>query len=747
MALLELRDVGKIYVNEGNVSVGIRGVNLTFDRGEFVAVTGTSGSGKSTLLNVISGIDTYEEGELLINGETTSHYSTSEWEQYRQKYVSFIFQDYNIIECFTVLQNVELALMHIRDKKERRRRALELIDRVGMTKYLRQKGSQLSGGQKQRTVIARALAKDSPMILADEPTGNLDSASSKEIINLLREVSRDKLLIIVTHNFDQVADIATREIRVFDGAVESDHVLAPNRIGDDHSAQSAAPAEETKTQSAKTRAKRAKSRTDKSRRDLRNGIALGNAIFTSRPKLSVFMCLLLIIASLGIFATTASNGEMSDLFDKRYMFSPIDGRVVFTKGDGAAISEDELAAIAKKYGATSYTKYDLLLDVEAEFEYYRSIVPDVTLTFDADFGSGVIGSSPQKANEVLLNLPVSLKDKFGTDKDNLPNILMFKTVWTVVGVHYYSDNTVSPSVSFTREGFDIASKLFLASGGRYSYGGFYAQTENQNYYFDYDDVNFGFFDDCDAYVNAQYPEKYDWYLNFGAYSFDMDFNTNEEFDGKNVKKLDTEVWGKVYDGFMSPGAIVSVDCITKLVDEFLDENYSQASLFFANDRQADAAVDKMCADGYIAVSSKTEYEPSMLEILETLFTSVLALVVWGISVIFLAFFINLCTAKAFSAFKADAGIMRSMGISVKVIKTGMYVRMLLSMIPSIIVLAVAAALLSFVPSVNRALTSLQPWHYILIVVGTLLVTLRVVKKQLSALFGESVKSTLGGNNE
>ena len=204
MAFLQLQGIGKIYVSEGNVTVGIRGVDLSFERGEFVAITGRSGSGKSTLLNVISGMDTYEEGELLIEGSPTSHYRQPEWEKYREKYISFVFQDYNIIDSYTVLENVELALMHISDRKERRRRAVELLERVGMKAHLRHKGSKLSGGQKQRTVIARALAKDSPIILADEPTGNLDAETSREIVALLREVSRDKLLIVVTHNFEQV---------------------------------------------------------------------------------------------------------------------------------------------------------------------------------------------------------------------------------------------------------------------------------------------------------------------------------------------------------------------------------------------------------------------------------------------------------------------------------------------------------------------------------------------------------------
>ncbi|MBO7649116.1 MAG: ABC transporter ATP-binding protein, partial [Lachnospiraceae bacterium] len=227
MAFLQLKNIGKIYVSEGTVAVGIRNVNLSFERGEFVAITGASGSGKSTLLNVISGMDTYEEGELLIEGKPTSHYIQSDWEEYREKYISFIFQDYNIIDSFTVLQNVELALMDIRNPLERKRRAIELLRRVGLESHLKQKGSRLSGGQKQRCVIARALAKDSPIILADEPTGNLDAQSSKEIVELLKEVSKDKLLIVVTHNYDEVKDHASRHIRVFDGAIESDDRSLP----------------------------------------------------------------------------------------------------------------------------------------------------------------------------------------------------------------------------------------------------------------------------------------------------------------------------------------------------------------------------------------------------------------------------------------------------------------------------------------------------------------------------------------
>lgn len=167
--LLKLEKIGKIYDSNDILTVGIRGIDLAFDYNEFVTIEGESGSGKSTLLNVIGANDTYEEGELYFNGEPTSHYSESDWEKYRERNIATIFQDFNIIENLTVPENVELALLRLDDKKERRRRAKELIARVGLTEQMHRRGSKLSGGEKQRTVIARALAKfeDANGVLAE----------------------------------------------------------------------------------------------------------------------------------------------------------------------------------------------------------------------------------------------------------------------------------------------------------------------------------------------------------------------------------------------------------------------------------------------------------------------------------------------------------------------------------------------------------------------------------------------------
>ena len=233
MSLIKLENISKYYKSGEGVSVGMQKISLEFNIGEFIAVTGESGSGKSTLLNVISGLDSYEDGELYIQDEETSHFLVKDWENYRSKFVGFVFQNYNIIDSFTVYENVLLALeVQNYPRKERKKRALELIDKVGLTSHKHHKASKLSGGQKQRAVIARALAKDTPIIVADEPTGNLDSESSKQVISLLQALSKDKLIIIVTHDYDQVKEIATRHIKMHDGEVVEDKTLKKNTHDD-----------------------------------------------------------------------------------------------------------------------------------------------------------------------------------------------------------------------------------------------------------------------------------------------------------------------------------------------------------------------------------------------------------------------------------------------------------------------------------------------------------------------------------
>ena len=218
--MLKLENVSKYYYNNGIIAVGFSKVNLELKLGEFFVITGESGSGKSTLLNVISGLDSYEDGEMFINGKETSHYTEKDFEDYRRKYIANIFQSFNLVNSYTVYQNIELVMLLNGYKKYKvKKQILKIIDEVGLTKFKNTKVSKLSGGQKQRVAIARAMVKDTPIIVADEPTGNLDTESAKDVLEILKRVAKDKLVVMVTHNIEQVEQYATRVIKMHDGRI------------------------------------------------------------------------------------------------------------------------------------------------------------------------------------------------------------------------------------------------------------------------------------------------------------------------------------------------------------------------------------------------------------------------------------------------------------------------------------------------------------------------------------------------
>ena len=221
--MLELTDITKSYRVGETVTRALKGVSVSFRSNEFVAVLGPSGCGKTTLLNVIGGLDRYDSGELIIDGLSTKRYRDADWDNYRNHSVGFVFQTYNLIPHQTVLSNVELALtLSGVGKIERRRRALEALDKVGIADQANKKPNQLSGGQMQRVAIARALVNDPEILLADEPTGALDSGTSIQIMELLKEVASDRLVIMVTHNPDLAKTYATRIVNLHDGCLVSD---------------------------------------------------------------------------------------------------------------------------------------------------------------------------------------------------------------------------------------------------------------------------------------------------------------------------------------------------------------------------------------------------------------------------------------------------------------------------------------------------------------------------------------------
>jgi len=221
--MLQLRKIKKSYKTGEFIQHALKGINLDFRKNEFVAILGPSGSGKTTLLNIIGGLDQYDSGDLIINGKSTKTFKSSDWDSYRNNCIGFIFQSYNLISHITVLENVEMGMtLSGISAKKRKKKALQVLKKVGLKEHAHKKPNQLSGGQMQRVAIARALANDPDIILADEPTGALDSNTSVQIMELIKEIAKDKLVIMVTHNPDLANEYASRIVEFKDGALISD---------------------------------------------------------------------------------------------------------------------------------------------------------------------------------------------------------------------------------------------------------------------------------------------------------------------------------------------------------------------------------------------------------------------------------------------------------------------------------------------------------------------------------------------
>jgi len=221
--MLKLKNIVKVYDPESTKVTALKGVSVNFRKNEFVSILGPSGCGKTTLLNVIGGLDQYTTGDLVISGKSTKHFKDKDWDSYRNHSIGFVFQNYNLISHQTVLKNVELALtLSGVGAEERKNRAIDVLKSVGLDNQINKRPNQLSGGQQQRVAIARAMVNNPEILLADEPTGALDTETSVQVMELLKNIAQDKLVIMVTHNPELADTYSTRIIKLLDGEVTDD---------------------------------------------------------------------------------------------------------------------------------------------------------------------------------------------------------------------------------------------------------------------------------------------------------------------------------------------------------------------------------------------------------------------------------------------------------------------------------------------------------------------------------------------
>ena len=583
--MIRLKNVSKFYYNKGLSTSGFNKVSADFNLGEFVVITGESGSGKSTLLNVISGLDSYEEGEMYIDGKETSHYTEEDFENYRKKYISNIFQNFNLVNSYTVYQNIELILLiNGKKRKEVKSKVIELIKQVDLLKYKNTKVSKLSGGQKQRVAIARALAKNTPIIVADEPTGNLDKKSAESVLRVLSEVAKDKLVVVVTHNYEQFEKYASRKITMYDGKIVEDKVIRKTEVKDVFYDNDYKPM----------------GMFTKLRLGVRNA-------FNIVPKflllLAVFLFVLVAVISETSSFKLAKYQEEASGYNQ--FFGDISKeRIVLVKKDKSAFTDKDYEYLNNLNDIDYIVKNDIELDnnifLQSDNLYLDGYAADIT-RFKGKLAAGVM---PKEDNEVIV---VGNKDNYYLSKAEklLNKELTYETYYSfgfvsekikIVGIAYINDSYdikfyMKPSLSSKLAKYDMlkSSKLEITMNNKVApfmievvdnlnEGEVYV-TENAYTYFDYN-VN-PVHKDVKINVNNMYFNK------------TLDLKINKLLDKNNFKK---------YTGFKNYDEYYNYIFISqKDFDNLLPKENYQCSVFVKDELTVNDTKKILEDNGYKAI--------------------------------------------------------------------------------------------------------------------------------------------------
>ena len=629
-SIIKLKNVSKFYYSKGVIASGFSRINLEFKIGEFVAITGESGSGKSTLLNVISGLDSYEEGEMYINGEETSHYTEEDFEDYRRKYIGNIFQSFNLVNSYTVYQNIELVmLLNGAKKKEVKDKVLELIRKVDLYKFRNTKVSKLSGGQKQRVAIARALAKDTPIIIADEPTGNLDSRSSKSILKLLSEIAKDKLVIVVTHNYEDVEEYVTRKIKMHDGKVLEDKKIRDYK----------------EVSNIKENNYKDISFLSKIRLGIRN-------TFNVLPKfLLVLLVYLFVVTSLmSEYASFREEEHLESISGYNgYFLDNDEDRIVLKKNDGTSFSEEDYNDILKIDNVDYVMKNDLLLDTMiniSDNDYYLSTRVN---SIDNFRGKIDIGKMPDEESEVviagskndyyigymaneILDRELYLTDMYTGEMDKSNPIKIVGISYTD-SKGYYSDDVIyvnnSIMESLTYEVNQVYSKIKVLFQNKY--------YDSSNY-----DNNFRIIpkrniDEGNAYISSDLNYLCKNYNCIGTdisidaeniyYKESINLKVNKTYDKKNIESL-TGI--KDYESISGVIFISSTD-----YNKLYSKGNFQSSVFVKNVHNIDNTIKLLNDRGYSTLKITDALVKldalAAIRIFKTIVTVILAVVLFFIS--------------------------------------------------------------------------------------------------------------------
>ena len=778
---IELKKVSKYYANENSVSMGFARLDLKLDMGEFVAITGESGSGKSTLLNVISGLDNYDEGEMFVCGEDTTAYKTEDYERYRKTYIGNIFQDFNLVNSYSVYQNVEMVMLMCGKKaSECKERIAEMLELVGLTEYAKTKASKLSGGQKQRVAIARALAKDAPIIVADEPTGNLDSESAKIVMDTLSVISKDKLVVIVTHNYEQAEPYVTRKITMHDGRIIEDKyishageksvegaVTGGNRDAIESSGAGANTGDGRTSERDVIESSDAGVDLDSIKDDMLLGSQLRLGIRNTFNLPSKFLLLFIVYffvssAIISQYASVKNNLHQREILGYSGQFVETSAkRAIISKSDGSAFTDDEIAWIAKQSNVDTIAKNDVSLDYPFDL-YYGDTMTSATAAPVSQLKQSMLsmGRMPEADNEIviyttknsitqqsiedigdsIIGMKASFMDFYGTETRVVPDDAI------IVGV-VFDDSAEGMNWS----GYDkvyvsdaIANKLLVSAMSTLSkttldYNGTKQTFES------------GF---AIVYSNANVPagqvyipeEMTGMYENSEAQNKPLSITVeNARFTqtvslkvGKVITKNNIEKSLGISKGnyeLITSYVYVNPSDFASLYDR---GNY-QISVFMNDENKADALESTLNSKGYECLFIKdvlTDITGGFSFVLELL--SMGALIIEFIILFYIAYAVIKLIMKSRNSYYST---LRILGASRKNTNTILRVELLAMMLIACAVDMILVVLINNgiinAPSLKSQLSYLKPLDYVVLVVLLITMSLLIAKRYSRKIFGKS----------
>ncbi|MFH0766553.1 MAG: ABC transporter ATP-binding protein/permease [Bacillota bacterium] len=714
-------------------------INLEFSLGEFVAVTGESGSGKSTLLNVISGLDGYEDGELFLFGEETSHYTIADWEKYRGTYIGFVFQNYNIIDSYTVLQNVLLALeIQGYDPKLRRQRALELIEKVGLTSHKNHKASKLSGGQKQRAVIARALAKDCPTIVADEPTGNLDSASGTQIMKLLHDISKGKLVVVVTHEYELVEEYATRKIKMHDGEVVEDKKIKTAEIA----VLNEIP--QPKRMNFLTLLR----------------FAVRNLLATPKKLIFLMLMQILVIAVFTLVYTNQISNVREIGLEQSFVYPSVpETRLLIEKRDGTEFTDAELTYFTNlrqvnyvyENAMNFYNQNQLMINSSGGYGYGYIEGTDTALMLSP---RDIDGRLPLATNEVVIS---SYYDSFSIGD----------TIHLTMGDYWYSSDSQDHNLlgTFTVVGIDKQERRIIYFSDAFLQMEYIDQEliDNNKYYISLNNIQWSMYMtylSSPIYLEQAYePQSVDIVI-FGdgnrttLTDQTLVFSTRSA-SGQVLTKTVTEVSLSVPEVLATYAyATINETLLTSIVDDFMELVKSEYTITPSN-------IISLSVDGYYAgnrvinnVDSsiyKVYYPANISGILReflVFFAGLMALVFLSLFGMFLYSIVHAVTRNVMNARKKDFAIYRSIGANkTSLARLVVLEQVLMSTIGFIITIILLRIVSTYVGFIKLSIQYMENQDYAILLAAFMLfgawLGLRFNKK----VFKQSVIETLSASRE